>query len=102
MSEQTGAPPERRERDPARAVDAIAEQARAAVRDDRAEVIVLGCGGMAGLTEAVAERAGVPVVDGVPAAVTVAESLVRLGLSTSKVRTYAPARPKHLSGWPLG
>ncbi|MFC5065622.1 aspartate/glutamate racemase family protein [Actinomycetospora atypica] len=89
------------ESDPARAVDAIAEQARAAVRDDRAEVIVLGCGGMAGLTGAVRERAGVPVVDGVPAAVTVAESLVRLGLTTSKVRTYAPARPKHLSGWPL-
>lgn len=89
------------ESDPARAVDAIAEQARAAVHDDRAEVIVLGCGGMAGLTEAVRERTGVPVVDGVPAAVTVAESLVRLGLSTSKVRTYAPARPKRLTGWPL-
>ena len=89
------------EGDPARAVDAIAEQARAAVRDDRAEVIVLGCGGMAGLTAAVQERAGVPVVDGVPAAVTTAESLVRLGLSTSKVRTYAPARPKTLNGWPL-
>ena len=35
-----------------------------------------------------------PVVDGVTAAVTIAESLVRLGLSTSKVRTYARPRPK--------
>ena len=34
------------------------------------------------------------------AAVTIAESLVRLGLSTSKVRTYAPARPKRFKDWP--
>jgi allantoin racemase len=82
------------EREPERAVEAIAEQAARAVADDGAEVIVLGCGGMAGLAGAVRDRTGVPVVDGVPAAVTVAESLVRLGLRTSKVRTYAPARPK--------
>ena len=29
------------------------------------------------------------------------ESLVGLGLSTSKVRTYAPPRPKRITGWPL-
>lgn len=90
------------EQDPDRAVAAVVDQAVAAVRDDRAEVICLGCGGMAGLGEAVRERAGVPVVDGVTAAVTVAESLVRLGLRTSKVRTYAPPRPKHVTGWPSG
>jgi allantoin racemase len=88
------------EEDPARAVDAIAGQAAAAVSDDGAEVIVLGCAGMAGLAEAVRTRAGVPVVDGVPAAVTVAESLVRLDLSTSKARTFAPPRPKSVTGWP--
>ena len=49
---------------------------------------------MAGLTEQVEARTGVPVVDGVAAAVTIAESLVRLGLRTSKIRTYAPPRPK--------
>ena len=47
------------------------------------------------------ERTGVPVVDGVAAAVTIAESLVRLGLSTSKVRTYAPPRRKRITGFPL-
>ena len=88
------------ERDAERAVEAIAGQAVAAVSEDRAEVIVLGCGGMAGLAEAVRTRAGVPVVDGVPAAVTVAESLVRLGLRTSKVRTFASPRPKRIEGWP--
>ena len=72
-----------------------------AVRDDKAEVICLGCGGMAGLDAAVRQAAGVPVVDGVTAAVKLAESLVALGLSTSKFRTYAPPRPKRVAGWPL-
>ncbi len=89
------------EADPDRAVDAIVEQAELAVREDRAEVVCLGCGGMAELEARVRDRTGVPVVDGVAAAVTVAESLVRLGLTTSKVRTYAPPRAKRISGWPL-
>lgn len=89
------------EEDPQRAVDAIVEQAERAVRDDKAEVICLGCGGMAGLDEQIRQRTGVPVVDGVSAAVTIAESLVRLGLSTSKVRTYATPRVKKVVGWPM-
>ena len=88
------------ESDPGAAVQAILDQSLRAVRDDHAEVICLGCGGMAGLTAKVAERTGVPVVDGVAAAVTIAESLVRLGLTTSKVRTYATARQKAFSNWP--
>ncbi|MEU9853047.1 aspartate/glutamate racemase family protein [Streptomyces sp. NPDC047974] len=88
------------EEDEEATVEAIVEQAVRAVEDDRAEVICLGCGGMAGLAERVVERTGVPVVDGVSAAVTVAESLVRLGLTTSKVRTYAPPRPKAILNWP--
>ena len=90
------------EADPELAVEAIVAEAVRAVADDRAEVICLGCGGMAGLTEQVEARTGVPVVDGVAAAVTIAESLVRLGLRTSKIRTYAPPRPKHFLNWPPG
>ena len=82
------------------AVAAIVAEAVRAVEDDKAEVICLGCAGMAGLSEQVVLRTGVPVVDGVAAAVTIAESLVRLGLTTSKVRTYAPARPKRFKDWP--
>ena len=87
------------EESPERALEAIVRQAELAVSEDRAEVICLGCGGMAGLDEQIRQRTGVPVIDGVSAAVTVAESLVRLGLSTSKVRTYAQPRPKVISGW---
>ena len=46
-------------------------------------------------------KTGVPVVDGVASAVTIAEALVRMGLKTSKVRTYAPPRPKRITGFPL-
>ncbi len=88
------------EQDPERALQAIVQQAEIAVREDKAEVICLGCGGMAGLAEQIRQRSGVPVVDGVTAAVTLAESLVRLGLSTSKVRTYAAPRAKAIVGWP--
>nr|MBS1899915.1 Asp/Glu/hydantoin racemase [Actinomycetota bacterium] len=88
------------ESDPERAVEAIAAEAQKAVEIDRAEVIVLGCGGMAELKDRVVELCGVPVVDGVQAAVAVAESLVNLGLSTSKVRTYAQPRPKRITGFP--
>jgi len=89
------------ESDPERAVAAIAGQARLAVEQDKAEVICLGCGGMAELEEAVAAATGVPIVDGVRSAVGIAESLVRMGLKTSKVRTYAPPRPKQVTGWPF-
>jgi allantoin racemase len=89
------------EQDPDRAVDAIVAQAVRAVAEDRAEAICLGCGGMAGLNQKVAAATGVPVIDGVAAAVTLAESLVRLGLTTSKIRTYARPHPKTITGWPL-
>ncbi|KAE9658028.1 Asp/Glu/hydantoin racemase [Pseudomonas sp. PB105] len=88
------------EENPLAAMEAIVRQAELAIREDKAEVICLGCGGMAGLDEQIRQRTGVPVVDGVTAAVTIAESLVRLGLSTSKVRTYATPRPKRVIGWP--
>lgn len=87
--------------DPSAAVKAIAEQARLAVERDGAEVICLGCGGMAGLDAEVRAVTGAPVVDGVSAAVALAESLAGLGLTTSKILSYAPPRPKTVTGWPF-
>jgi allantoin racemase len=43
----------------------------------------------------------VPVIDGVGAAVRLAETIVGLGLKTSKVSTYAVPEPKKIIGWPL-
>lgn len=72
----------------------------AAKREDRAEAIVLGCAGMADLAAALSERHGLPVVDGVAAAVVLVEALARLGLRTSKLGGYAPPRPKSITGFP--
>lgn len=69
---------------------AAAEQ----VVESGAEVLVLGCAGMTGLQRTVAEKLGVPVVDGVGAAVKLAESLVSLGLTTSRAGSYAAPLPK--------
>ncbi len=87
--------------DPAGASRAIVAEARAAVENDHAEVICLGCAGMAGLEEAITTELRVPVIDGVGAAVRLAEALVGLGLRTSKVSTYAPPGPKKITAWPL-
>ncbi|AWE43295.1 MULTISPECIES: aspartate/glutamate racemase family protein [unclassified Actinobaculum] len=80
---------------------AITREAERAVAEDHAEVIVLGCGGMAGLDREISAQLSIPVVEGVTAAVKLAESLVALGLSTSKVRSYAAPNPKKVTGWPL-
>ena len=60
-----------------------------AILNDRAEAIVLGCAGMADLADTLSQDYGVPVLDGVRCAVTLAESLVRVGLKTSKTIGYA-------------
>jgi len=87
--------------DPARAIRSIVEEARKAVETDGAEVICLGCAGMAGLEEAITAALGVPVIDGVAAAVKLAEAVVGLGLKTSKISTYAKPDAKKIIGWPM-
>jgi allantoin racemase len=69
-----------------------------ALAEDGAEAIVLGCAGMTDLAEDLAKKAGVPVLDGVACAVSLAESLVRIGLKTSKRNTYAPPPAKPYAG----
>lgn len=78
----------------------IEAEIHAAKREDCAEAIVLGCAGMADLAAALSVRHGVPVIDGVTAAVVVVEALVRLGLQTSKQGAYAPPLPKSVTGFP--
>jgi len=67
-------------------------------REDNAEVIVLGCAGMAELAAQLSEQHGLPVLDGVVSAVKLAEAFGALGLKTSKIMTYAAPRPKTYLG----
>ena len=53
------------------------------------DAIVLGCAGMADLCDVLTPRLGVPVVDGVAAAVGLAAGMVRMGIRTSQRGEYA-------------
>lgn len=71
----------------------ILAAARRALEEDGAEVICLGCAGMAGLDKELEAELQVPVIDGVAGALKLLEGLVGYGLTTSKRRAYAvPAR----------
>jgi allantoin racemase len=86
------------ERPDSSASAAILEECRRAVREDRADAIVLGCAGMADLAKRIGDELRVPVVDGVTAAVKFVEALVGLGLRTSKIGELAPPLPKAYRG----
>ncbi len=87
------------EEDRDRTVEVLEAGSRQAIAAG-AEVIVLGCAGMSGLDQQLAERLGVPVIDAVAAAVVWAEALVQLGVQTSKAMTYRPPEEKPITGYP--
>ena len=66
----------------------LIQEGEKAVKEDRAEVLILGCAGMAGMDKEIEKAIGVPVIDGVVSALLIIESLVRYGASTSKVGKY--------------
>ena len=66
------------------------QTALSAIKEDMAEVIVLGCAGMAEMDKRLQEKLGVPVLDGVVCALIVALGLVKYGVSTSKIGRYNP------------
>jgi len=66
----------------------LLEEATKAVNQYGVDVIVLGSGSLTGLGSEITEKLHVPVVDPVPTTVKVAESLVKLGLSHSKVHIF--------------
>lgn len=68
------------------------------MREDDSGAIVLGCGGMADLAQALTRELSIPVIDGVGAAVKMVESLLSLGLNTSKHGDLNYPVPKKLSG----
>lgn len=79
--------------------DALARQAILAVRQDKADVIVLGCTGFLGTDEAVtaklqAENIHVPVIDALPTTIAIAQAIASLGLQHSpQLYGYNPAKP---------
>lgn len=67
----------------------LVKTAREAIEQDGAEVIILAGGMLAGYAGFLSATIGAPVLDGVKCAVKMAEALAALGLTTSKIKTYA-------------
>ncbi len=80
------------------AAQRVRTEVERAVAEDGAEAVILGCAGMADLAAWLTRETGVPVIDGVAAAIKLAESLVGLGLKTSRVGGYAAPLPKPYRG----
>ncbi len=66
----------------------LIQEGEKAVKEDGAEVLILGCAGMAGLDKEIEKVVGVPVIDGVVSAIMTIESFIRYRVSTSKVGKY--------------
>jgi allantoin racemase len=88
------------ERDPSAAEREIVKASRAAIADDGAEAICLGCAGMGPLDKAVQGKIGVPVLDGTACAVKLLEGIVDYGLFTSRVAAYKEPEPKEFVNYP--
>ena len=78
---------------------------RAAIDEDGAEVLILGCTASAGFSEQLQAELGVPVIDSAAVAVKYAEHLVELrdlfGLTHSKVNAYEAPPEIELDNWRL-
>lgn len=66
----------------------LIQEGEKAVKEDGAEVLILGCAGMTGLDKEIEKIVGVPTIDGVVSALMIIESLIRYEVSTSKVGKY--------------
>lgn len=86
------------EKDPARALEMLRDEARQAVAEDEAEAILLGCAGFAEFANELEGELGIPVLDGVVCAVKMAEAVVELSKTTSKAKTYRFPESKTFTG----
>lgn len=78
-------------------LEAFVREGRRAQAHDASEAIILGCAGLADLVGPLQERLGIPVIEGVSAAVALAQGLVVQGLNTSRSGSWA-APASHPAG----
>ncbi|KAI8075274.1 Asp/Glu/hydantoin racemase [Gongronella butleri] len=72
----------------------LVDAGRAALDDDGAEVLILGCAGLAQTKERMVAILGVPVIDPVAAGVTAMLGPIISNLSTSSIGMYTPLPPR--------
>ncbi len=76
----------------------LVDLANRTVANDKADVIILAGAPLAGLANKIRERVPVPLVDGIQAAVTMAEGLVRLNPRKPTAGTFRRPGPKDSTG----
>ena len=76
----------------------LVDLANRTVAEDGADVVILAGAPLAGLATKVKDRVPVPLVDGIQAAVILAEGLVRLGPRKATAGTYRRPDPKDSKG----
>lgn len=87
------------EANPEKGAKLLLEESIRAISEDGAEAICLGCAGMVDFAADLEEKLGVPVFDGVTAAVKIAESLVDLNKTTCKRLYFNYPLPKTYKGY---
>ena len=69
--------------------ETLIQEGEKAVKEDGAEVLILGCAGMVGLDKEIEKIVGVPTIDGVVSALMLVESFIRYRVLTSKAGKYS-------------
>lgn len=80
------------------AYEALLSECQETLQRYDVDSIVLGCAGMAGMCDRLEQALQIPVIDGVAAATTLVEGLVRIGARTSKWREFANPGTKEVIG----
>lgn len=83
-----------------RTLELLAQAGAKLLAESGVQVLILGCLSFLGLAQPLSERLGVPVIDSAVAPVSLAESVVRQGLMTSR-KAY-PAPPARERSWAAG
>jgi len=70
------------DKDPGLTIKLVTEESKNAIKEG-ANAIILGCTGLAGISDTVQKNINKPVIDPAGAAITIAESLIKLGLKNT-------------------
>jgi Asp/Glu/hydantoin racemase len=80
-------------RNPKAAMALLAKGCQACVKEDRADVVILGGAGLAGLAAKLASKVDVPLLDGVACAISMAESLAAQKPAKARTGQLSKAAP---------
>ena len=86
-------------RDFEKGLAALSKQAELAVKEDKAECVLLGCAGFVDFVQSLSKKLSVPVIDGVLPAVKFAEAMVDMRITTSKCNTWKYPEQKAFKGF---